>query len=136
MMYKICCKTCTVVAFYTVVIKKGSHLFPKETSLGQHSPIACYWIAILCLLAVNINEVQDESAMHTAVPISVEYESSGIYYYFLCLSYKFLSLMMHRLLKFAIKIRRELAATLRWFTAGGALRMALRQLSQTWKLRH
>jgi len=29
-----------------------------------------------------------------------------------------------------------LAATLRWFTAGGAIRMALRQLSQTWKLRH
>jgi len=29
-----------------------------------------------------------------------------------------------------------LAATLRWFTAGGAIRIALRQLSQTWKLRH
>jgi len=27
-----------------------------------------------------------------------------------------------------------LAATLRWFTAGGAIRIALRQLSQTWKL--
>jgi len=30
----------------------------------------------------------------------------------------------------------ELAATLRWFTAGGAIRIALRQLSQTWKWRH
>jgi len=30
----------------------------------------------------------------------------------------------------------ELAATLRWFTAGGAIRIALRQLSQTWKLHH
>jgi len=30
----------------------------------------------------------------------------------------------------------ELAATLRWFTAGGAIRIALRQLSQTWELRH
>jgi len=29
-----------------------------------------------------------------------------------------------------------LAATLRWFTAGGAIRIALQQLSQTWKLRH
>jgi len=29
-----------------------------------------------------------------------------------------------------------LAATLRWFTVGGAIRIALRQLSQTWKLRH
>jgi len=28
------------------------------------------------------------------------------------------------------------AATLRWFTAGGAIRITLRQLSQTWKLRH
>jgi len=34
------------------------------------------------------------------------------------------------------KILSELAATLRWFTAGGALRIAVRQLSQTWKLRH
>ena len=25
---------------------------------------------------------------------------------------------------------------LRWFMAGGAIRIALRQLSQTWKLRH
>jgi len=33
-------------------------------------------------------------------------------------------------------VSRELAATLRWFTAGGALRIAVRQLSQTWKLRH
>jgi len=30
----------------------------------------------------------------------------------------------------------ELAATLRWFTAGGAIRIALRQLLQNWKLRH
>jgi len=30
----------------------------------------------------------------------------------------------------------ELAATLWWFTAGGAIRIALRQLSQTWKFRH
>ena len=29
-----------------------------------------------------------------------------------------------------------LADTLRWFTAGGAFRIAVRQLSQTWKLRH
>ena len=29
-----------------------------------------------------------------------------------------------------------LAATLRWFTAGGAIRNAVRQLSKTWKLRH
>ena len=29
-----------------------------------------------------------------------------------------------------------LAATLRWFTAGGAIRIAVRQLSQTWELRH
>jgi len=29
-----------------------------------------------------------------------------------------------------------LAATLRWLTAGGAIRIAIRQLSQTWKLRH
>jgi len=29
-----------------------------------------------------------------------------------------------------------LAATLRWFMAGGAIRIAVRQLSQTWKLRH
>jgi len=28
---------------------------------------------------------------------------------------------------------RQLAATLRWFTAGGAIRIAVRQLSQTWK---
>jgi len=25
---------------------------------------------------------------------------------------------------------------LRWFTAGGAIRIAVRQLLQTWKLRH
>ena len=30
----------------------------------------------------------------------------------------------------------ELVAKLRWFTAGGAIRIAVRQLSQTWKLRH
>jgi len=30
----------------------------------------------------------------------------------------------------------KLAATLRWFTAGGAIRIAVRQLSQMWKLRH
>jgi len=30
----------------------------------------------------------------------------------------------------------KLSATLQWFTAGGAIRIALRQLSQTWKLRH
>ena len=35
-----------------------------------------------------------------------------------------------------VRIYIELAATLRWFTAGGAIRIALRQLSQTWKLRH
>ena len=35
---------------------------------------------------------------------------------------------------FYVKIK--LAATLRWFTAGGAIRIAVRQLSQTWKLRH
>jgi len=31
---------------------------------------------------------------------------------------------------------KKLVATLQWFTAGGAIRIALRQLSQTWKLRH
>ena len=31
---------------------------------------------------------------------------------------------------------KKLAATLRWFTAGGAIRIAVRQLSQTWKLHH
>ena len=30
----------------------------------------------------------------------------------------------------------QLAATLRCFTAGGAIHIAVRQLSQTWKLRH
>jgi len=29
-----------------------------------------------------------------------------------------------------------LAATLRWITAGGAIRIAVRQFSQAWKLRH
>jgi len=33
-------------------------------------------------------------------------------------------------------LQKELAATLRWFTAGDAIRIALRQLSQTWKLRY
>ena len=37
---------------------------------------------------------------------------------------------------FPSKSRYKLAATLRWFTAGGAIRIAVRQLSQTWKLRH
>ena len=39
---------------------------------------------------------------------------------------------------FAVKypVSVKLAATLRWFTAGGAIRIAVRQLSQTWKLRH
>jgi len=87
--------------------KKGAHLFPKETSLGQHWLIACYWIAILCLLAVNINELQDKSTVHSVVSIDLEYESSGIYYYSLYLYYIFLSLVVHHLLKFAIKIRRE-----------------------------
>ena len=32
-----------------------------------------------------------------------------------------------------IELAWELAATLRWFTAGGAIRIAVRQLSQTWK---
>ena len=32
--------------------------------------------------------------------------------------------------------QQKLAATTRWFTAGGAIRIALRQPSQTWKLRH
>jgi len=30
----------------------------------------------------------------------------------------------------------KLAAALQWFTAGGAIRIGVRQLSQTWKLRH
>jgi len=38
--------------------------------------------------------------------------------------------------KFSTEEVRKLAATLRWFTAGGAIRIAVRQLSQTWKLRH
>jgi len=32
--------------------------------------------------------------------------------------------------------KEKLAATLRRFTAGGAIRIAVRQLSQTWKLRN
>jgi len=35
-----------------------------------------------------------------------------------------------------VQQKERLAATLRWFTAGGAIRIAVRQLSQTWKLRH
>jgi len=35
-----------------------------------------------------------------------------------------------------LELHYKLAATLRWFTAGGAIRIVLRQLSQTWKLRH
>jgi len=38
--------------------------------------------------------------------------------------------------KNTVKKEKKLAATLRWFTAWGAIRIALRQLSQTWKLRH
>jgi len=34
------------------------------------------------------------------------------------------------------EISQKLAATLRWFTAGGAICIAVRQLSQTWNLRH
>jgi len=33
-------------------------------------------------------------------------------------------------------VQTQLAATLRWFTAGGAICIALGQLSQTWKLHH
>ena len=33
-------------------------------------------------------------------------------------------------------MQQNLAATIRWFTVGGAIRIAVRQLSQTWKLRH
>jgi len=32
--------------------------------------------------------------------------------------------------------RIKLVAMLRWFTAGGAIRIAVRQPSQTWKLHH
>ena len=35
-----------------------------------------------------------------------------------------------------LRLGEELAATLRWFTAGGAIRIVVRQLSQTWKLCH
>jgi len=41
-----------------------------------------------------------------------------------------------RLARFLFLLGLLLAATLRWFTAGGAIRIAVRQLSQTWKLRH
>ena len=37
---------------------------------------------------------------------------------------------------FGDKWHSKLAATLRWFTAAAAMRIAVRQLSQTWKLRH
>jgi len=45
---------------------------------------------------------------------------------------------MHTLLQdtYKYKIQYKLAATLRWFTAQGAIRIAVRQLLQTWKLRH
>ena len=43
---------------------------------------------------------------------------------------------IHRWLAITLTHMNELAATLRWFTAGGAIRIAVRQLSQTWKLRH
>ena len=36
----------------------------------------------------------------------------------------------------SINLYDKLAATLGWFTAGGAIRIAVRQLLQTWKLRH
>ena len=39
-------------------------------------------------------------------------------------------------LKWSKRETLKLAATLRWFTAGGAIHIAVRQLSQTWKLRH
>ena len=35
-----------------------------------------------------------------------------------------------------LRVPDRLAATLRWFMAGGAIRIAVRQLSQTLKLRH
>jgi len=44
--------------------------------------------------------------------------------------------MVVRLGRYQTQIYIKLAATLRWFTAGGAIRIAVRQLSQTWKLRH
>jgi len=44
--------------------------------------------------------------------------------------------LIHSIFCYAVRIRLKLAATLRWFTAGGAIRIAVRQLSQTWKLRH
>jgi len=34
------------------------------------------------------------------------------------------------------RYKEVLSATLRWFTAGGTIRIAVRQLLQTWKLRH
>jgi len=39
-------------------------------------------------------------------------------------------------MRYDIFLTIKLAAILRWFTAGGAIRIALRQLSQTCKLRH
>ena len=46
-----------------------------------------------------------------------------------------LNITVYRVLNFSV-YKFILAATLQWFTAGGAIRNALRQLSQTWKLRH
>ena len=37
---------------------------------------------------------------------------------------------------YAINYKLKLAATLRWFMAGAAIRIVVRQLSQTWKLGH
>ena len=46
------------------------------------------------------------------------------------------NLIVARLEQFQSPQITELAATLRWFRVGGAIRIAVRQLSQTWKLRH
>jgi len=35
-----------------------------------------------------------------------------------------------------MKLITQLVAMLQWFMAGGAIRISLRQLLQTWKLRH
>jgi len=42
----------------------------------------------------------------------------------------------HRATPNNVHFGKQLAATLRWFMAGGAIRIAVRQLSQTWKLCH
>jgi len=52
-----------------------------------------------------------------------------------CLSFKYWNLCKCNINSVDDK-RTKLAATLRWFTAGGAIRIAVQQLSQTWKLRH